>query len=199
MLTNLRRVMQTDKINREKPMQGSVKYTSQYQRYNRTRELVYNSSVQTFTNSKTLSYDSEWSNRRLELKRSFGSVYDKMEWYFNLRQEQQTSLNYKYIHGSEKCSDEPPFLVILCLSQPEHSIERDTIRNTWGSVSHTNVWSRNEKVSDNIKLMFVIGQASSTRIQQSINIEDEMHQDIIQSDFVDNYNHLTLKVLLGLQ
>ena len=87
----------------------------------------------------------------------------------------------------------------MLLSQPEHSIECDTIRNTWGSVSHTHQWPRNEQVSENIKLMFVIGQTSFTWIQQFIKLEVEMHQDIIQSDFADNYSNLTLKVLIGLK
>lgn len=103
---------------------------------------------------------------------------------------------YSYIiNEPEKCPEgEPdPFLVLLIATEIQQVEARDAIRQTWG----------NESLAPGrgFVRLFLLGvrEGSRHRLPQS-NLEAEslLHHDIIQQDYMDTYNNLTIKTLMGM-
>ncbi|KAM3926123.1 beta-1,3-galactosyltransferase 1-like [Leptodactylus fuscus] len=100
---------------------------------------------------------------------------------------------YKFlINQPDKCKNRKPFLVIMVLVQ-SHDVEtRHTIRETWG----------NESIYDvDVVRIFLVGlpQDAPDRTQRLLEEESEAFGDIVQQDFMDTYNNLTLKTLMGME
>lgn len=75
-------------------------------------------------------------------------------------------------------------ILILVTSSPDHSESRSAIRNTWG---HYNL--RND-----MAIAFVVGIGSET-VNKVIRDESNLYGDIIQGNYVDSYDNLTLKTV----
>ena len=78
-------------------------------------------------------------------------------------------------------------LIIVVCSGFDNIFERHVIRNTWGS---------NEMLTQYLVMIrFLIGDQKEERPYMNvlINKENEIFQDIIQADFIDTYDNLTLK------
>uniref|UniRef100_A0A8C1M6Q9 Hexosyltransferase n=1 Tax=Cyprinus carpio TaxID=7962 RepID=A0A8C1M6Q9_CYPCA len=103
---------------------------------------------------------------------------------------------YEYIlNEPNACLLRAPFLVLLIEVEPKKTAAREAIRKTWA----------NESVAGGLGLirLFIIGVNQDTQRNDSIlqqTIEEESHQyhDIIQQDYRDTYNNLTLKTLMGM-
>ncbi|XP_018429518.1 PREDICTED: beta-1,3-galactosyltransferase 1-like [Nanorana parkeri] len=97
------------------------------------------------------------------------------------------------INQPEKCRWPNPFLVLLVNVESYDGISRKTIRETWGDVS-------NYKDVDILRL-FLVGQppVMTSAVQRLLEEESAKYGDIIQQDFVDTYNNLTLKTLMGME
>ncbi|XP_073705655.1 beta-1,3-galactosyltransferase 2-like isoform X2 [Garra rufa] len=103
---------------------------------------------------------------------------------------------YKYIHNEPyACLLRAPFLVFLISVEPKKTDARDAIRKTWA----------NESVAGGLGLvrLFFIGvnqdtQRNSNELQHIIDEESHRYHDIIQQDYRDTYNNLTLKTLMGM-
>ncbi|KAL1513995.1 hypothetical protein ABEB36_003326 [Hypothenemus hampei] len=83
------------------------------------------------------------------------------------------------------------FLVIFCISRASAFEARHIIRNTWGRSNNVNKW--------NVSLYFLIGQTTNLRKQQKIIEEAQQFDDIIQENFLDTYNNLTIKSAMMLK
>uniref|UniRef100_A0A3B4Z9I6 Hexosyltransferase n=1 Tax=Stegastes partitus TaxID=144197 RepID=A0A3B4Z9I6_9TELE len=100
---------------------------------------------------------------------------------------------YRYILNEPfKCRDSTPFLILLITAAPGQADARNAIRQTWG----------NESVAMGLGFvrLFLLGKGKSSDIflQSSIEEESRVYHDIIQQDYWDTYNNLTVKVLMGL-
>ncbi|CAC5385670.1 B3GALT1 [Mytilus coruscus] len=107
----------------------------------------------------------------------------------NINQKDVYIHPYKYINTPSKtCSDKgsitDPFLVIIIKSNVRNLDNRIAIRSTWGNISDPSV-----------KVVFLLG--FSPFLEQFISMEKSMYDDIIQEDFLDNYNNNTLKTIMG--
>ena len=95
------------------------------------------------------------------------------------------------------CNTNDLSFVIIVHSKPEHFSQRDTIRNTWGSIrtltdGDGNNWSN--------RLIFIMGQAtSSVTTQYLVDRESSLHGDLVIGNFQDKYHNLRYKNLLGLR
>ncbi|KAK6634389.1 hypothetical protein RUM43_011790 [Polyplax serrata] len=85
------------------------------------------------------------------------------------------------ITSSQLCSGPLLLLVVIC-SAVSHTSERETIRETWGNYS-----------SSNYQLAFLLGTTDNATLQEAVEEESRVHKDVIQENFVDSYNNLTLK------
>uniref|UniRef100_A0A8C5WGN5 Hexosyltransferase n=1 Tax=Leptobrachium leishanense TaxID=445787 RepID=A0A8C5WGN5_9ANUR len=93
------------------------------------------------------------------------------------------------ISPSRACSN-LPFLLILVTSSPSHLDRRDAIRQTWGSRSTS-------ALSDSLTV-FLLAVPESQDEKAVLAQESMLHGDIIQAEFADTYQNLTLKTLVGL-
>uniref|UniRef100_A0A8D8WQW6 Hexosyltransferase n=1 Tax=Cacopsylla melanoneura TaxID=428564 RepID=A0A8D8WQW6_9HEMI len=75
-------------------------------------------------------------------------------------------------------------ILILVTSAPDHCEARSAIRQTWG---HYNL--RND-----MAIAFVVGIGSDAG-NQIVNEESNLYGDIIQGNFIDSYDNLTLKTV----
>ncbi|XP_018417892.1 PREDICTED: beta-1,3-galactosyltransferase 2-like [Nanorana parkeri] len=99
---------------------------------------------------------------------------------------------YPYlIEEDQKCASGPPFLLLLIPSIPQENLNRDTLRKTWANETLVN--------GVNTTRLFLLGRSSSQEIQEKVMLESSNFHDIIQQDFIDSYNNLTLKTLMGIE
>ncbi|XP_067310218.1 beta-1,3-galactosyltransferase 2-like [Pseudorasbora parva] len=97
---------------------------------------------------------------------------------------------YEYIlNEPNACLLQAPFLVLLIAVEPKKSEARDAIRKTWG----------NESMAGDLGFirLFFLGVNDDTE-RKKIEDESRQHHDIIQQDYMDTYNNLTLKTLMGM-
>lgn len=90
--------------------------------------------------------------------------------------------------------DNDVFLLITIKSTCSHESRRKAIRSSWGNVN----WIF-EHLSVRVKIVFALGRCDTKEESLNLLIESELHEDIIQWDFVDNFRNLTLKQFLQWQ
>ena len=100
--------------------------------------------------------------------------------------------------------DASTLMVILVHSGTTNVAQRAAIRETWGAAAQTGRWPnepRNGSCSG-LRLAFVLGQpggGGAAAVNDAVRQEQVRHDDIIQGDFVDHYQNMTLKSLLDLK
>lgn len=95
---------------------------------------------------------------------------------------------YQYILNQPAlCKDRSPFLVLMVPVAPVEAEAREAVRKTWGAPSQ-----------DTLTLFYVglleVGQVLS--IQDKLEEESRTHADIIQMNFQDSYQNLTIKTMM---
>lgn len=90
---------------------------------------------------------------------------------------------FNYIHTADNCSDDVEIFIAVC-SAGQNKDQRQTIRNTWG---------RDATNNSAIKLVFFEGRSLNPSIQEDIARESRLYNDIVQEDFIDRYQNLSLK------
>ncbi|KAK3104923.1 hypothetical protein FSP39_013263 [Pinctada imbricata] len=97
--------------------------------------------------------------------------------------------SYKFIHRPNPgCQMMDIDILSLVKSKPDHFRLREAIRKTWGKQAST---GRN-------KLVFSLGKVESSSLQKQIDQESAKHRDILQGQFKDTYNNVTLKMMYGI-
>ena len=99
------------------------------------------------------------------------------------------------INEPDKCAESrlAPFLVMLIVTEARQVEARNAIRQTWG----------NESVAPALGFirLFLLGKKDGELgllQQRMLQAESQRHHDIIQQDFLDSYNNLTIKTLMGM-
>ncbi|KAM9360343.1 beta-1,3-galactosyltransferase 2 [Symphorus nematophorus] len=95
---------------------------------------------------------------------------------------------YRYVLNQPAvCRDRSPFLVFMVPVSPLESAAREAVRKTWGAPGQ-----------DTLTLFYLGlpegGQVSS--VQEQLEEESRRHADIIQMDFQDSYQNLTIKTMM---
>ncbi|KAL1465619.1 hypothetical protein WDU94_005173 [Cyamophila willieti] len=90
--------------------------------------------------------------------------------------------------GSRVCPPSPLTLLIMVCSGLGHRALRDAIRETWG-----------KSLPSNASLTFFVGRSNNKTLMDSLEEEQSMFQDIVQEDFIDSYNNLTIATLMMLK
>ncbi|KAL1005741.1 hypothetical protein UPYG_G00063390 [Umbra pygmaea] len=104
---------------------------------------------------------------------------------------------YKFvIDEPEKCQtgNQAPFLVLMVPVAPVNRLARDTIRRTWGNETLV----QGKKVQT-LFLLGLPGEPGASELQEKLSKESRAHHDVLQSDFMDTYNNLTIKTMLILE
>ncbi|XP_060081093.1 beta-1,3-galactosyltransferase 1-like [Ylistrum balloti] len=101
--------------------------------------------------------------------------------------------NFNFIHvNKDICSVKQTSnidVVILISTTPGNRHKREVIRRTWLNISKNN--------TSNVRYVFLLGSQSNKPLKQDITREFAKYKDIVQEDFIDSYNNLTLKTLMG--
>ncbi|XP_057254990.1 beta-1,3-galactosyltransferase 1-like [Pezoporus wallicus] len=101
---------------------------------------------------------------------------------------------YRFLlNQPHKCRERAPFLVLLVATAPEDTGSRDCIRRTWGNESSVPGVS--------IVRLFLLGvhPVFADALAPVLHEENQEYGDLIQQDFLDTYNNLTLKTLMGME
>ncbi len=103
-------------------------------------------------------------------------------------------LNNRTLCDSLGEGQEGVYFLVLVHSAPDHFVERQAIRTTWGSVKSLRRWS--------FRLIFLLGQLRPRNedwlgTQESILRESETYGDLVSGNFEDTYRNLTYKHLMG--
>eukprot|EP00943_MAST-04B_sp_MAST-4B-sp1_P007829 g7829.t1 len=86
-------------------------------------------------------------------------------------------------------------LVIAVKSYCVARERRDVIRKTWGNTT----WIKLHTNANDAALLFLMGKCTSKEDILSIKFEQEMHNDMLQWEFVDSFRNLTVKECLFLE
>lgn len=95
------------------------------------------------------------------------------------------------INEEDKCKDKTPFLVLLIATTARELQQRRAIRHSWGSEAAV--------PGAHIVRLFMLGIDTEGHSGDVLQRESEQYHDIIQQDFLDTYNNLTLKTLMGMR
>ncbi|KAK6184185.1 hypothetical protein SNE40_002104 [Patella caerulea] len=117
--------------------------------------------------------------------------------YFQGRTTKITPLDFKFLIKSNVCEkDKNPLLLIFILSLPEHFLQREAIRQTYGRVVRKEPWP-GQTIFGSVQIVFLFGKSNTTAKQMLLQKEADAKGDIVQADFVESYYNLTYKVLMG--
>ena len=76
-------------------------------------------------------------------------------------------------------------MLFAVTTAPGSFLARQGVRTSWGSGAK----------EGNCSVIFVVGRPKDKGLQVSLVKESQMHGDMLQLDFVDHYNNLTLKTV----
>ena len=125
-------------------------------------------------------------------------VQEEMDQYYRKRDEIVNPYTHGYIINNDKICDESTEMLIIVHSFHPYIDRRMAIRLTWGGSTNNGVWPH-RSIGGNIKLVFMFGLHRVHIKNEYLYNESNVHQDIIQGDFIDDYKNMTLKSLLGLK
>lgn len=99
-------------------------------------------------------------------------------------------MNNVSICGSSAVDDQRSIVIVVHTAR-SHFNERYAIRNTWGSIKVYKGWR--------FYLAFLLGDdpTSTTEFDAQLREESRQHGDMVMGSFVDSYQNLTYKHLMG--
>ncbi|XP_067951192.1 beta-1,3-galactosyltransferase 1-like [Watersipora subatra] len=86
------------------------------------------------------------------------------------------------------CTDEK--LVVVVHSAVQYFERRAVMRSTW-----LNRQTLEDKLALKTRIVFIIGRTQNESVQHHVNYEEEMYNDMVQSDFIDSYQNNTYKAI----
>lgn len=120
--------------------------------------------------------------------------------FYKVRETKVNPYLYDIILSPRSLCDRETFMIILIHSHHSNTERRTAIRNTWGSVTQNGSWpTLTEAISEKIKLVFVFGTHKDAGLNDLIREEWHKFDDVVQGNFMDSYQNMTLKSLLGLK
>ena len=98
-------------------------------------------------------------------------------------------INNENLCGADLGSD--VFILVYVHSAPENTARRALIRATWGNRKHY--------FPRKMRLIFVLGKSSTPALMNILMSESSIHNDIVQSTFIDAYRNITYKAIAALK
>ncbi|KAK6978746.1 multiple epidermal growth factor-like domains 10 [Biomphalaria glabrata] len=144
--------------------------------------------------------DDTQKHRRL-VKHSFQHFYGKqdlalqIEAFVPSKQKRWEMSPVFFIAAKEMCADGiAPLAVIVVHTHHRHMIERNVVRETWGSVAKGNNWPRRQLLGE-IKLIFVLEVSDDPIDNDLATKESEQFNDIILVDIQETHKPASRKIL----
>lgn len=97
--------------------------------------------------------------------------------------------DFEFTKNPEGCKEmsHQPLIIVLVHSASNNFNRRRAIRETWGGKDARAV------------LLFVVGLVNSVTLQEEMDLENEVHKDLLQGNFYDSYRNLTYKHVMALK
>ncbi|XP_054897571.1 beta-1,3-galactosyltransferase 2-like isoform X1 [Poeciliopsis prolifica] len=105
-----------------------------------------------------------------------------------LQYHEAYSRNYRFVMDNvEVCKVNSPLLVLMVPVAPSNVVARDAIRATWGK----------DRVvqGETVLTLFMLGLDNRHDVEK-LQQENQQHNDLIQSNFLDTYLNLTIKTMV---
>ncbi len=139
-------------------------------------------------------WDSLKENEYNDLKEGITADHDKSEHFQKVDSEKR--ILYVMEPKFPVCDPESKNIevVLAITSLIKHFNQREELRNTWLRPTH-------ENKAENIRKVFILAKAEkyNKKEQALLEMENNIHGDILQGDFIDTYRNLTLKTMMILQ
>ncbi|XP_075247098.1 beta-1,3-galactosyltransferase 4-like [Convolutriloba macropyga] len=87
------------------------------------------------------------------------------------------------------------FNILLVLSYPGNYLVRKFVRSTYGNLS--DAVNRHPTLRGNWKVFFLIGRPEDDDTIQSVIVENKVHNDVLVVNLTENYETLTLKMIMA--
>eukprot|EP00057_Strongylocentrotus_purpuratus_P015754 XP_011670228.1 PREDICTED: beta-1,3-galactosyltransferase 5-like [Strongylocentrotus purpuratus] len=84
----------------------------------------------------------------------------------------------------------------LAVKAPENVERRNIIRSSYGNEKD---WEAFANHNLTVLTVFLLGRTNNATLQMDIDKESDLHDDIVQEDFVDCYDNLTMKTVMALK
>ncbi|XP_037076628.1 beta-1,3-galactosyltransferase 1-like isoform X2 [Pollicipes pollicipes] len=104
-----------------------------------------------------------------------------------IRPDDNTTLLQPAGHSAGGCR---PFLLVVVSSAVKNFPARNAIRQTWGAPAN---------LPADVVIRFLVGTTANGSLVENLIAESEVHDDLVQQDFVDVYSNLTLKTVMMLK
>lgn len=132
------------------------------------------------------------------MQQNFDDKLDQVKYYKD-PEDEKFSINRPFIiSNNDLCKDTNPYLIIVVPSRTGNFLERNAIRETYGSMSRDKIWHMNSLYIEHIvRVVFIVGTADNVTLQNQILKEYAQFRDTVQIDIKDTYYNLCLKMLYG--
>lgn len=121
-------------------------------------------------------------------------------WEFNISRDINLYINPENntLIISPKFPCTSPYLLIIVHSAVANAKARVAVRNTWANKQNL-YFKYFKSLNKTIEVAFILGKSKNKTLNNLILEENSVHGDIIQEDFVDTYNNLTIKSMMMLK
>lgn len=123
--------------------------------------------------------------------------------YFMPRKERVAAFNYGFVLANEQQCKKDIEMVIMVNSAHYHFGNRLAIRETWGAAVTQGFWlsisGERIPLKLNASLVFLLGLSDNATASNMVHQENSKYHDIVQGNFLDTYQNMTLKSLMGLK
>ncbi|XP_046553480.1 beta-1,3-galactosyltransferase 5-like [Haliotis rubra] len=87
-------------------------------------------------------------------------------------------------------------LVVMIFSVVGNRERRDAVRHTWGRVARRGSWP-GVSMQGRVRLIFLFGETNNPTQEARLKEEAEEQNDIVQAGYIESYQNLTYKTLVG--
>ena len=127
----------------------------------------------------------------------FGNIVEdgrQREWQRQTRCDRCFKHDFKYeIENNDICklrTNEPDIvLLILILTSHKNRLQRNVLRETWLTISKNN--------TGQVRYVFLLGEVPDAKLRGSVAKENDQFKDVIKENFIDSYENLTYKAIMG--
>lgn len=112
--------------------------------------------------------------------------------YYTLRKKKVNPHNFTVLLEPRHLCQSDTFLLLIIPSMSINRVHRAVIRSTWGRLTE---WPTDETQGD-IQRLFLLAKSEN---DHGLIKESKEFNDLLQEDFIDSYNNLTKKTVMGLK
>ena len=127
----------------------------------------------------------------------FGNIVEdgrQREWQRQTKCDRCFKHDFKYeIENNDICklrtNESDIALLILISTSHKNRLQRNVLRETWLTISKNN--------TGQVRYVFLLGEVPDAKLRGSVAKENDQFKDVIKENFMDSYENLTYKTMMG--